>query len=118
MYDWLDAYCLEKAGVQRDYQPEWQATRYMVRGKLFVMLGGDKEGKPIITLKLEPQKGALLRSLYPDIVPGYYMNKEHWNSVYRSGCVPDDLLREMVDDSYRLITAALPKKVRAELKID
>ena len=111
-YEWLDAYCLSKEGAQKDYKEEWEATRYAVAGKMFALRGGDREGKAILTLKLEPSHGLFLRASYPDIVPGYYMNKEHWNSLYLEGNVPDDVVRSMVDMSHRLILSALPKKQR------
>ncbi|AEG59758.1 MmcQ/YjbR family DNA-binding protein [Desulforamulus ruminis] len=114
-YAWVDAYCLAKKGVQKDYKVEWEATRYMIRGKMFALQGGDKEGKAIITLKLEPMMGELLRNQYEDIVSGYYMNKEHWNSLYLDGNVPDGVLRDMLDKSYQLVFHSLPKKVQREI---
>ncbi len=114
-YTWLDEYCLSKKGAEKDYKPEWEATRYMIRGKMFALLGGDKEGKPIITLKLDPPYGDFLRRQFNDIVPGYYMNKEHWNSLYLDGEVPDDILRGMIDQAYELILASLSKKVQQEI---
>lgn len=114
-YPWLDEYCLAKTGTEKDFKPEWDATRYMLRGKMFAMLGGDKHGEPIVTLKLEPAFGELLRAQYKDIVPGYYMNKEHWNSLYLKGDVPDDVLRDMIDKSHAILLASLPKKVQAEI---
>lgn len=60
-------------------------------------------------------EGELLRQQYDDIIPGYYMNKLHWNSVKAEGTVPDDLLRHMLDRSYALILAGFSKKKQAEL---
>ncbi|HCC34207.1 MAG TPA: DNA-binding protein [Ruminococcaceae bacterium] len=114
-YDWFDAYCLAKNGVEKDYKAEWEASRYLIGGKMFVMHGGDKEGKEIITVKLAPEKGRFLRGQYSEIIPGYYMNKEHWNSMYVSGNVPDEVFREMLDDSYELVLKSLTKKARAEI---
>lgn len=114
-YDWLDAYCLAKPGAVKDYQPEWEAHRYLVGGKMFAMHGGDKEGKEIFTLKLEPDFGAFLRQEYAGIVPGYYMNKEHWNSLYLDSAVPEDVVREMADRSYRLVFQGLTKKLQREI---
>ena len=65
-YEWLDEYCNGKKGVVKDFKVEWQATRYMINGKMFAMQCGDKYGKPIITLKLEPLFGDLLRKQYED----------------------------------------------------
>ena len=115
-YEWFEDYCISKKGVIKDYKPEWEAYRYLIRDKMFVMHGGDKEGKEIITLKLEPLLGQFLRNLYEgDIVPGYYMNKVHWNSVYVEGNVPDDVLRDMADKSYELILSGFSKKLQNEI---
>lgn len=114
-YEWLDEFCLARPGAQKDYKAEWGTFRYMVGGKFFVLLGGDKASKPIASVKLEPALGLMLREQYPDIVPGYYLNKEHWSSVYMEGDVPDDVLRMMVDESYKLVLAGLPKKLQREI---
>lgn len=114
-YEWLDEYCLAKNGAEKDYKLEWNATRYMIRGKMFAMQGGDKYGKPIITVKLDPLFGELLRKQYKDIVPGYYMNKVHWNSLYLEGDVPDVVLRDMLDKSYDILLASFSKKAQKEI---
>jgi len=117
-YEWLGGYCLSMTGATTDYKPEWEATRYLVGGKMFAMCCGDKEGKPIVTLKLDPDLGASLRQRYEHIVPGYYMNKEHWNSLYLEGNVPDDVLRTMVQESHQLILRSLSKKAQREITED
>lgn len=114
-YEWMDNFCLSLKGVQKDFKEEWQATRYMIGGKMFVMQGGDKFGTLIATVKLEPTFGRFLREQYKDIVPGYYMNKDHWNSLYLDGDVPDEVFRDMIEKSYRLVFSALPKKLQKEL---
>lgn len=76
----------------------------------------DATGKPVyITLKLDPAEGEFFRQQYADIIPGYYMNKVHWNSVRADGAVPDELLREMLEKSYRLVLGGLSKKKQREL---
>lgn len=114
-YEWLESYCLAKKGSVMDYKEEWRATRFMIRGKMFLMLGGDKQGTPIATLKLEPTYGDFVRQEYKDVIPGYYMNKLHWNSVYLDGEVPDDVFKDMIDRSYDLIFQSLPLKHRREI---
>ena len=114
-YEWLDGYCLSKVGATKDYKVEWDATRYMVGGKMFAMCCEEKQGKPIITLKLDPAFGLMLRQEYNDIIPGYYMNKEHWNSLYLDGVVPDDVVRTMIDESHQLIYQSLSKKLQQEI---
>lgn len=77
---------------------------------------GMEDNKPYyITLKLEPQEGALLRSQYEDILPGYYMNKEHWNSIKPEGNVPDELLKDLLDKSYDLVLGGFGKKKQREI---
>lgn len=114
-YEWLDEYCISKKGVEKDYKLEWDANRYMIKGKLFAIQGGDKEGKPIITVKLEPMFGEFLRAQYEDIIPGYHMNKEHWNSLYIEGDVPDAVLSDMLDKSYSIVLRSLSKKAQNEI---
>ncbi len=109
-YPWLDAYCLSKKGAVKDYKMEWEAIRYMVGGKMFVMQGSDNKGRSIITVKLEPVFGEFLRDRYPDITPGYYMNKMHWNSLDLNGTVPDDVVKDMLDKSYELVLKSLSKQ--------
>ena len=114
-YRWLDDYCLSKKCAEKDFKEEWNAARYFVRGKMFVMQGGDKKGTPIITIKCEPSFGRFLRDEYKDIISGYYMNKVHWNSVYIGGKVPDEVVKQMIDMSYNLVIASFSKKIQREI---
>lgn len=115
-YPWLDEFCLSLTGAVKDYKEEWEATRYMVGGKMFLMLGEDNQNRPIITLKLEPQNGEFMRTQYKGTVfPGYYMNKLHWNSILYSGSLPDDELKAMIKSSHSLIFNSLTKKAQKEL---
>lgn len=108
-YSWIDAYCLAKAGCEKEYKTTWDATLYTVRRKIFVLLLADSRGETFINLKHEPYYGAALRDEYPDILPGYHMNKFHWSSVRATGKVPDGLLREMIDESYASVLRGLPR---------
>ncbi len=115
-YDWLDAYLMSKKGVTKDFKAEWNWIRYQIGGKLFTALCLDSNDNPkYITLKLEPADGALLQEQYEDILPGYYMNKMHWNSVRPDGAVPDEVLKEMLDASYALVLNGFSKKKQSEI---
>jgi predicted DNA-binding protein (MmcQ/YjbR family) len=114
-YAWIDDYCLSMKGVVKEFKREWNATRYMIKDKIFVLQGGDKEGKPIVTVKLEPEDGYILRQQFIYIKPGYYMNKEHWNSLYLEGDVPDEIVRDMLLKSYNLVLASLSKKLQKDI---
>ena len=116
-YDWIDDYLRAKPGVTKDFKAEWNWYRYQLGDKLFAALCmDDKTGSAVyITLKLDPAEGEFLRRQWPDIIPGYYMNKQHWNSIKADGEVPDALLRELLDKSYRLVLGSLSKKKQAAL---
>lgn len=116
-YDWLDEYLLSKKGVTKDLQTDWNWVRYHIGGKMFAAVCLEwQDNKPYyITLKLDPAEGDFLRTQYEDIVPGYYMNKTHWNSVKPDGNVPDDLLKDLLDKSYELVLHGFSKKKQKEI---
>ena len=87
-YDWLDSFLRSFPGVTRDYKEEWQWIRYQVGEKMFAAVCKDAAGtRDIITVKLDALDGEFLRNQYEDIIPGHYMNKVHWNSIYLDGKV-------------------------------
>lgn len=115
-YLWLDEYLLSKRGVTKDLQPSWNWIRYHIGGRMFAAVCLDEQNKPYyINLKLEPLEGEFLRSQYEDIIPGFYSNKIHWNSVKPDGKVPDDLLKDLLDQSYRLVLSGFSKKRQREI---
>lgn len=118
----LDRYLLSKPGAEHDYKIEWGWDRHMVRGKLFAAIckpTGMKDERyndhPLVNLKCDPRKAELLRAEFPDVLPGFYCDKKTWIAVLLDGALPDDLVRELCDDSYRLIVEKLPKYVQKEL---
>ncbi|WP_414834629.1 MmcQ/YjbR family DNA-binding protein [Bacillus altitudinis] len=108
----LQAFCLSLQGATHDYQPEWQADRYHVGGKMFAMMGGDVDRKPVITLKCDPQRAEELREMHEGIIPGYYMNKTHWNSIYLDADIPSSFVEELIEHSYQLVFHKLTKKAQ------
>ncbi|MGN0202891.1 MAG: MmcQ/YjbR family DNA-binding protein [Coprococcus sp.] len=115
-YIWLDEYLLGKRGVTKDLQPDWNWIRYHIGGKMFAAVCLDDQNEPYyINLKLEPMRGEIMRQQYEDIIPGYYSNKVHWNSIKPDGQVPDDLLKDMLDESYRLVLGGFSKKRQREI---
>lgn len=113
-YPWLRDVLLEKPGAVFDFKAEWNWHRCLVGGKMFAAIF-EKEGRDYITLKCEPEFGDFLRRTFPDIAPGYYMDKRCWNTVDLGGAVPDEVLREMCARSYALVFAGLPRKTRLQI---
>lgn len=115
-YPWIDEYLLGKKGVSKDLQKDWNWIRYQIGGKMFAAVCLDEQDKPYyITLKLEPTEGDFFRRQYRDMIPGYYMNKVHWNSIKADGEVPDDLLKDWLDKSYQLVLGGFSKKKQQEI---
>ena len=112
-YDWMDEYLLRKRGVTKDLQPDWNWIRYQIGGKMFAAVCLGEGNKPYyINLKLEPMEGEFFRQQYEDIIPGYYSNKLHWNSIKPDGAVPDELLKDMLDKSYQLVLKSFSKTIQ------
>lgn len=120
-YDWLDGYLMAMTGCAKDYKEEWGWQRYQVGGRLFAAVchPGEKYrdygGRELLTIKCEPLMGELMRSEYPDILPGFYMDKLCWISVDLNGEVPEDVLRMLCGRSYALVFEKLTRKLRCEI---
>ena len=115
-YLWIDEYLLSKRGVTKDLQPEWNWIRYHIGGKMFAAILLDRNDQPyFINLKLEPAEGELARKQYPDVIPGYYSNKQHWNSVKPDGAIPDDLLKAWLDRSCQLVLKSFSRRKQREI---
>ena len=96
-------HCLGFSEVYEDY-PFDETTaviRHIGNKKMFALINYLK-GKLYINLKCEPIRASILRDNFKSVIPGYHMNKEHWNTVYIDGDVPKDELYEMIYHSYDL----------------
>lgn len=120
-YPWLEEYLLAKPGTVREYKLEWQWDRFLVAGRQFAAIctpgpeHREHAGRTMVLLKCDPDRALLYRGEFPDVVPGFYSDKRTWNTVYLDGAVPEEVLREMCDESYALVTAKLTKTVQREL---
>ncbi len=115
-YSWLDEYLRVQTATEKEFQPAWQAYKYLLKGKMYAYIGiHEPTGRPIITLKLEPAYSDMLRREYEDVIEGYYMNKLHWSSMFLDGEVPIDVIKNMVSASYAAMFASLSKKVQQEI---
>ena len=122
-HDWLDGYLRSMPGTEHDYKLEWQWDRYMVRGKLFAAIctpGPEYKppysGRTLINLKCDPRLSAGFRESYPEILPGFYMDKRTWIAVPLDGGIPEAVLRELCGLSYKLVVEKLPKYVQKQLE--
>jgi len=110
----LREYCLSKKGVTEGFPFNETALVFKVEGKMFCLT--DLEGAFSVSLKNHPWKNIELREIYNAISPAYHMNKQHWNTVEINGSIPEHLLRQLIDESYRIVVEKLPVKKQNELK--
>ncbi len=107
---------LRLAGSSLQYPFDPDLPVLFVGSKMFALLG--KTGKhESVNLKADPEEAWLLRQQYSgSVLPGYHMNKKHWNTVVLDGKVPDSEVLAMLEQSYRLVWSKLTKREREELK--
>ena len=116
-YEGLMAYLENKPAVTSDFPFGLDTRVFRVGNKIFVLMSWDQD--PIrISLKAEPTDAVILRQTYPAVTPGYHLNKQHWNTLVCDGSVPDDEVRHMIDESYRLVLAGLPKDIHSEIMMN
>jgi predicted DNA-binding protein (MmcQ/YjbR family) len=100
----LRTYVLQKPGVTEGFPFGENTLVFKVKEKIFLLTGLDSSPFQF-NVKCDPDKAVELREEYPDsILPGYHMNKKHWNTVIVDGSVSNKLLKEMIDDSYDLVS--------------
>jgi predicted DNA-binding protein (MmcQ/YjbR family) len=110
----LRAWCLQQAGASEDFPFGPEHSVFKVAGKIFALSALDRT--PLeVSVKCEPELAVALRDSYPAIRPGYHLNKRHWNTITLDGTLPDQLVRDLIEDSYDLVVSALAKRVRERL---
>ena len=110
----LDKYILTKQGVTFDYPFDEKVRVYRIAQKIFALTSD--ESPAWVNLKCDPIYALELRSIYKGVIPGYHMNKKHWNTVTLEGSdVDGETAKELIDHSYDLVYNSLSKKKREEL---
>jgi predicted DNA-binding protein (MmcQ/YjbR family) len=109
-------YCLSKNCVSECMPFDENTLVFKVLGKMFLLT--DLENDLWINVKCDPEYAIELREQYPSVIPGYHMNKKHWNTVYIDGFLSDETICSFIDHSYNLVCKSLPKKLQNELKFE
>jgi predicted DNA-binding protein (MmcQ/YjbR family) len=103
----LKEQCLALPGAREEFPFGDEVSVFKVGGKMFAACGLDSE--PLrLSVKCEPELAVSLRAAYPAITPGYHLNKRHWNTIALDGSLPDQLVTDLLRDSYDLVVASLP----------
>jgi predicted DNA-binding protein (MmcQ/YjbR family) len=112
-YSGIRSHCMAKPGTTEETPFDEITVTFKVKGKMYVLI--NPEGDPLrMNLKCDPETAEALRELHESVEPGYHMNKTHWNTVTIDGSIPDDEALKMIDYSYDLVAAGLPRAARAE----
>ncbi len=108
------AWCLRQRGATEEFPFGPETSVFKVAGKMFALSA--LERTPLeVSVKCDPELAVQLRNSYPEIRPGYHLNKRHWNTITLEGRLPDQLVRDLIEDSYDLVVSALPKRIRGQL---
>jgi predicted DNA-binding protein (MmcQ/YjbR family) len=95
-------YCVSKPGVEESLPFGDDTLVFKVEGKMFLLLALDEQ-PPRFNVKCDPEEAIALRQKYSSVLPGYHMNKLHWNTVVCDGVVPSKQLKQFIDASYDLV---------------
>jgi predicted DNA-binding protein (MmcQ/YjbR family) len=107
----LKAQCLALPGAVEEFPFGDEVSVFKVGGKMFAACRLD--GRPLqLSLKCEPDLAVQLRAAHPAIAPGYHLNKRHWNTITLDGSLPDQMVTDLLGDSYDLVVASLPRARR------
>ena len=110
----LRNWCAARAGATEEFPFGEHVSVFKVAGKMFA-LSALAERPLRVSLKCEPEIAELLRASHAAVAPGYHLNKRHWNTVTIDGSLPDAAIHEMLEDSYDLVVAGLPRTQREAL---
>jgi len=121
-YNSAKTYLLERPETIEDFPFGPEVAVFKVKGKMFATLGlraepGKESHTTNINLKCDPQEAIMLRDIFRAVIPGYHMNKKHWNTVLLDNSIPDGEIQRMIDNSYALVVKGMTKKVRASLEL-
>jgi predicted DNA-binding protein (MmcQ/YjbR family) len=97
----LRTYCISRKGATESLPFGDDTLVFKVKGRIFALMNLD--GETNLNLKCDPEKAIALREKYSCVIPGYHMNKKHWNTIIIDGSVPETLVHEWIDESYRLV---------------
>jgi predicted DNA-binding protein (MmcQ/YjbR family) len=110
----LRAYCLSFRGSEETFPFGPEVSVFKVGGKMFALSQLDQ--RPLrVSLKCEPLLAEQLREAHAAVLPGYHLNKRHWNTVIIDGSLPERMIKEMIEDSYDLVVSKLPASRRGAL---
>lgn len=95
--------------------PNWQLVRVKGSRKVFLWTY-ERDGYTNLNVKVNPEWRDFFRNAYDSVIPGWHQNKEHWNTIILDGSVPDEVIRQMIAESYDLVTDSPTKRIYEAVK--
>ena len=106
----IEKYLLSMSGAMLDYPFGEDVAVYKVKDKMFALVREKKE--PVqLSLKCDPLLAETLRAKYDSVMPGYHLNKKHWNTIVLTGELSWEEVKDLIRLSYNLVTVTPPKAV-------
>lgn len=112
------AYGLSFPGTYQEapfHDPNWQLVRVKGSRKAFLWTY-EKDGHINLNVKTDPEWRDFWRNTYASVIPGYHLNKEHWNTIILDGTIPDTDIKRMIAESYDLVTDSPTKRIYEAVK--
>jgi predicted DNA-binding protein (MmcQ/YjbR family) len=110
----LRKHCLSFPGAAETFPFAPGTSVFKVEGKMFAL--SSLARRPLsVSVKCEPVLAEQLRQMHAAVTPGYHLNKKHWNTVMLDGSLPEEMVKDMVEDSYDLVVSGLPASRRRAL---
>ena len=110
------SYLLSRPESREDFPFGPEVAVMKIGSKMFATLG-ESEGVARMNLKCDPDQALMLRDIFSAVIPGYHMNKRHWNTIVLDGSIPSGEIERMIDHSYGLVVKSLPKTPRQALEV-
>ncbi|MDO6562928.1 MmcQ/YjbR family DNA-binding protein [Amphritea sp. 1_MG-2023] len=110
------SYMLSRPEAWEDFPFYPHIAVMKIRHKMFATLSVEGDIARM-NLKCDPTEAQMLRDIFSAVLPGYHMNKRHWNTVLLDGSIPAGELQRMIDQSYGLVVKGLPRKERLALEL-
>lgn len=109
----LRDYCLSKKAATESFPFGEDTLVFKVGEKIFLLTSLNSPDS--FNVKCDPEKAISLREEFSEVIPGFHMNKKHWNTVYINGSLTDKQVLEMIDHSYYLVFNSLKKSIQSEI---
>lgn len=115
-FDNARAYLKKRPASVEDFPFGPDAYVYKISSRMFALMV-ESEGVARLNLKCDPAEALFLRDMFDAVVPGYHMNKTHWNTVILDGSIPRGEIERMIDRSYALVVKRLKRAERIALEV-